>query len=185
MTGAAAANFGAAVRARRAEAGITLDQLASASGVSIGTLSRVERGAMNTSLANAIAIANSLGTTVDVLSMPGQEVVVRRSIDAQMFTDARTGVVRTLIARPSIGAELIQYMLPPHARSPEFAPHGRGTKEILHVTSGAVEVHSGGDDAITLFPGDTAEMPADRDHQLVNSGEGAATIVILIMRPGN
>ena len=42
--------FGAAVRARRAQLGITLDQLAQASGVSPGALSRVERGLLATSL---------------------------------------------------------------------------------------------------------------------------------------
>jgi transcriptional regulator with XRE-family HTH domain len=36
--------FGLAVRARRAQLAITLDQLAQASGVTSGALSRVERG---------------------------------------------------------------------------------------------------------------------------------------------
>ena len=53
--------FGAAVRARRAQLGITLDQLAQASGVSPGALSRVERGLLATSLRNAMAIARGLG----------------------------------------------------------------------------------------------------------------------------
>ena len=41
------AQFGMAVRARRAQLGITLDQLAVASGVSSGALSRVERGLLS------------------------------------------------------------------------------------------------------------------------------------------
>ena len=61
------AAFGAAVRARRAQLGITLDQLAQASGVSPGALSRVERGLLATSLRNAMAIAHGVSSAVFLL----------------------------------------------------------------------------------------------------------------------
>ncbi|MFJ9901100.1 helix-turn-helix domain-containing protein [Streptomyces sp. NPDC091280] len=183
MASGQVSQFGIAMRARRAEAGITLEQLAAACGVSIGTLSRIERSGLNTSLANAVAIATSLGTTVDALLQARQEVSVQRAGDAQTFTDQDSGVVRTLIARPTAAAELIRYTLPAKTSTARFAPHGPGTTEILHVTAGAVTISSGPDEPITLQSGDTAHMPADREHQLSNPAHEPSTIVILIIRP--
>lgn len=58
--------FGQAVRTRRTQLGVTLDQLAETSGVSAAALSRVERGLLSPSLRNAMAIARGLGCELEI-----------------------------------------------------------------------------------------------------------------------
>ncbi|XPP27729.1 MAG: helix-turn-helix domain-containing protein [Leucobacter sp.] len=176
--------FGAAVRRRRAELGITLDQLALASGVSAGALSRIERGTLNTSLQNAAAIAGSLGSALDELLAPAAAPVVLRSGEGQLFADPDTGVQRRLLARPAAGLEVIHYLLPGRAVTADFAAHRPRTLEVFHVIAGSVRVVAGGE-ALTLAPGDTAQLPGDRPHRIENAGDEAAKLILVITTPGD
>ncbi|MFT3799186.1 helix-turn-helix domain-containing protein [Micropruina sp.] len=171
MTDGVPARFGSAVRARRAELGITLDQLADASGVSTGSLSKIERGALNPSLSNALAIAAGLGSDLSELLEQTPEPVVQHEADAQQFIDPDTGVRRTLLAQPSARVRLIRYVIPSHTTTVDFAPHGANTAEIFHVTQGALRVLIDGREPIDLRAGDTVQTPGDRRHRLENPGD--------------
>lgn len=59
--------FGAAVRSRREQAGLTLQQFAEKVGTHFTAISKVERGQRAPSLRLAVDIANALNVTMDVL----------------------------------------------------------------------------------------------------------------------
>lgn len=159
--------FGHAVRARRAELGITMDQLAEASGVSRGTLSRIENNALSTSLANAIAIAGALSSDLSALLSPPRATFVPAG-DAPTYTDD-AGISRTSLARPDPGIELIKFVIPPKATSAQFAAHAESTSETLHVISGKVTYEFDGQE-YSLETGDTLTARADRPHRFSNPG---------------
>lgn len=100
------AHFGTAVRTRRAQLGITLDQLAQASGVSAAALSRVERGLLSPSLRNALAIAQGLGCELAEL-VARESAHITRAGHNLRFLDEATGIERVALARPSPDVELL------------------------------------------------------------------------------
>lgn len=183
MTSSTQQAFGAAVRSRRAELGITLEQLAQASGVSQGALSRIERGTLNTSLHNALAIASSLGSDLDELvSQPTASTVLRHD-EGQVFIDPDIGTRRKLLARPSAGVELIHYTLPGKTTTPEFSPHRPRTIETCHVLKGTVTIISDDAELVTLKAGDTAQTPGDHRHRMANPGTTEAALILLMASP--
>lgn len=180
MTSTRARRLGPAIRARRAELGITLDQLAVACGVSRGTLSRIENNALSTSLANALAIAAALSVDLSELLDEPESLLVRAD-EATRFTDG-SGIVRTALAQPSPGIQLISYEVPPAASSADLAAHRNLTQEILHVLSGRV-VYEVDNARYVLAPGDTLTVRADRSHRLHNPGDEPAVLHMLTVTP--
>ena len=87
--------FGQAIRARRNQLGITLEQLAQVSSVSTGALSKIERGLLSPSLRNAVAIAHALGCEINDL-LPTQTTAIHRQQDHLLVTDATNGIVHQL-----------------------------------------------------------------------------------------
>mgnify|MGYP002577641217 CR=1 FL=1 len=67
MTHATRKNVGQRVRALREESNLTQEQLAEKIGVSIETISSIERGIKMPRLQNFVAIANQLGVSADEL----------------------------------------------------------------------------------------------------------------------
>lgn len=176
-------SFGSAVRVRRAELGITLEQLAQASGVSTGSLSRLERGALNPSLQSAVAIATALGNDVSELIDSTPALSVLRHDEGQVYVDPDTGIHRKLLARPTAGIEVIHYTLPGHTTTAEFAPHRAKTTETFHILGGTISIISDGVELVRLSTGDTAHTPGDHYHRIENSEDEEATLLIVTISP--
>ena len=174
--------FGAAVRARRAQLGITLDQLAQASGVSPGALSRVERGLLATSLRNAMAIAQGLGCELGELVQSAPSAQITRAGENLRFVDEASGVERLALASPSAGVNLVHYRFPPHAVSSHFAAHRAGTREVFHVLEGSIEVFTA-QEQVLLHVGDTATLVVDSEHRLANASDQPARLLLLVLSP--
>lgn len=180
MDQSAASHFGAAVRARRAELGITMEQLATASGVSRGTLSRIENNELTTSLANAVSIADALGSDLSDL-LAGPDALLVRAADAAAYTDP-SGIRRTSLARPVPGVEVIRYMIPAGASSVEFAAHAPRSVETVHLISGCL-TYRRDDQIYDLAQGDTLVIRADTAHSFTNPGTGTAVAHLISTTP--
>lgn len=171
--------FGAAVRTRRQQLGVTLDQLAIISGVSAAALSRVERGLLSPSLRNALAIARGLGCELHELT--GKQVAeITRAGDNLLYRDEQTGIERLALARPSPDLELLLYTVPPGTRSANFAAHRSGTREIFHLLSGALEIHTA-HETLSLNTGDTATLWVDTEHWFRSIGDEPARIILTVL----
>ncbi|MBF5007696.1 helix-turn-helix domain-containing protein [Diaphorobacter caeni] len=174
--------FGLAVRSRRSQLGITLDQLAEASGVSPGALSRVERGLLGASLRNALAIARGLGCELGELIQSEGEVQITRKGEHRRYVHEESGVERLALAHPSPGLELVQYSLPPGAKSTHFSAHRAGTREVFHILEGDVRVWIG-QESVLLNAGDTAVLDMDTEHRFANEGRKIARLMLLVIAP--
>jgi len=172
--------FGSAVRQRRLELGIKLDQLAESSGVSAAALSRLERGMLSPSLRNALAIAKGLGCELAEL-IQEDNAEITRSGENLKFVDEETGIVRLALARPSPAVELLAYHVPHGAVSARFSAHISGSKETFHVITGDLEIHAG-EQVIQLAAGDTATVKGDCEHWFLNNGAGPVHFILTILR---
>lgn len=172
--------FGVAVRQRRLELGITLDQLADSSGVSAGALSRIERGMLGPSLRNAVSIAKGLGCDLSEL-IQEENAEITRAGENLRFEDEATGIVRLALARPSPAVELLSYQVPPGASSARFSAHIAGSKEIFHIVKGTLEIHAG-EQVFLLGAGDTATVRVDCEHWFLNPGKEGVYFILTILR---
>jgi len=153
---------------------LTLEQLASASGVSRSMLSQIERGQANPTLAVTYRIAEAFGMTIgELIDQPWMSSSIERvhgDDPNNLFRSDGECTIRTLSplhiekkiefyeVRLTAGAKLMS------------APHFEGTKELLTVVSGTAEIHSG-DSIVRLSTSDSAHYRADLAHSIVNSGD--------------
>ena len=177
------------VKGLRKSKGLTLEQLASLSGVSRSMLSQIERGAANPTLGVAFRIAQafgmSLGDLVDVPSGPGRIDVVRSNDRSSLFRNDEQCRIRTLSPlHLEKDVEFYELTLKVGG-SLVSAPHFEGTREFLTVEQGSVRLTSG-EETTELGQGDSAHYPADVQHRIDNLGPGEAVafLVDIYGRPG-
>jgi len=177
------------VRSLRKSKSLTLEQLASLSGVSRSMLSQIERGAANPTLGVAFRIAQafgmSLGDLVDVPSTTGRIDVIHAEDRSSLFRDDENCRIRTL-SPLHLEKDVEFYELTLKAGgSLVSAPHFEGTREFLTVEEGHVRLTSG-EESSELQQGDSAHYPADVPHRIdnVGPGEAVAFLVDIYGRPG-
>ncbi|MGM0703212.1 MAG: helix-turn-helix domain-containing protein [Pseudomonadota bacterium] len=158
----------------RKKRGLTLEQLAAASGVSRSMLSQIERGRANPTLAVTLRIAQAFGLNIgELVDQPwtASRIEVVRSDDAsQLFRDDRDCRIRTLSPlHLEKSVEFYEVRLAPNARL-HSAAHFEGTRELLTVTQGRAVVEAG-DNRCELGPGDSAHYHADLEHTIANVGD--------------
>ena len=155
----------------RKRRGLTLDQLASACGVSRSMLSQIERGRANPTLAVTLRIAQAFGLSIgDLVDQPwtASTIEVVRGDDAtHLFRDDRECRIRTLSPlHLEKHVEFYELRIAPRA-SLQSAPHFEGTRELLTITSGSARVVAGDSDC-RLAAGDSAHYHADQEHVIEN-----------------
>ncbi|MEM1112168.1 MAG: XRE family transcriptional regulator [Pseudomonadota bacterium] len=170
----AALRLGERVIELRQRSGFTLDQLASASGVSRSMLSQIERGQANPTLAVTFRIAQafglSIGELVDDPSAGSSIEVIRGSDPGYLFRDDEDCQIRTLSPlHMEKNMEFYEVVLGPGGELVS-SPHFEGTRELLTVASGSARVVSGGSESI-LDAGDSAHYRADLEHTISATGE--------------
>lgn len=167
---------GARLRACRKAQGLTIEQVAAATGLTRGFLSRVERDETSPSV-------STLVTLCQVLSLPV----------GSLFEDADTEVVR-LTEAPKInmgGHDVIDRLITPRAQSKvqvlrsHLEPGANGGDdlytincdvEVLHVVSGKVTVEFTGGTQ-TLTAGDTLTFSGREPHNWHNPGPSPAEVL--------
>ncbi len=158
----------------RKKRGLTLEQLASASGVSRSMLSQIERGQANPTLAVTYRIAEAFGMTIgELIEQPWRSSSIERvhgDDPNNLFRSDGECTIRTLFPlHMEKNIEFYEVRLAADA-SLTSAPHFEGTKELLTVVSGAARLQSG-DSQCSLSAGDSAHYRADLAHCIANCGK--------------
>lgn len=163
------------LRHKRKLRGMSLDDLARASGVSRAALSQVETCKTNPTVGLLWKIAVGLGVPfADLLGQPKSGVSVLRRADAQVLRSL-DGKLESRPLTPAGASTLVEiYELRLAARSTHTSEaHAPGTHEFLIVLSGALRLRVDGE-VLELTAGDTVSFPADRPHSYENSGASEA-----------
>ncbi|MFU8875735.1 helix-turn-helix domain-containing protein [Micromonospora sp. SL4-19] len=164
---------GQEVRRRRQEAGMTMQQLADASGVSVRMLSHIELGEANPSLVTVAKVAHALGTDFASLARetrPGSLVVNAPGTATGIWSSAAGShaVLSTASTlRPS--AALWDWILVP-GDSYQAEPDPHGSEELFLVISGVLTLIADGHDDTVLDTGASARLATDRDYGYRNDG---------------
>jgi transcriptional regulator with XRE-family HTH domain len=177
-----ARRVGVQLREKRKARGLSLDELAVASGVSRAALSQIELSKSNPSLGVLWKIAVGLGIPFsELIGGSGQAVSVLRRSDAQVLRSA-DGKMESRPLSPAGSNPWVEvYELRLAARASHGSdPHADGTREIVVVLSGALNMRIG-NDLHELGPGDSISFRADQAHAYENPGASEARYHDLII----
>jgi XRE family transcriptional regulator, regulator of sulfur utilization len=179
--------LGKQVQDLRAERGMTLQDLAGASAVSVSMLSAVERGQKAATVTVLDRIAAGLGLALPTLiTLAGDgSVIVRRAAEQDVIEEPG-GWQRTVLTPvvPGVNFEWIRVTLPAGCDPGWYPAYASGSHEFVAVDSGLLRLRLDHRE-IDLGAGDSVYFAADVRHRYANPGTGPCTyqVAAIIMRP--
>lgn len=155
-------------RRLRARRGLSLAQVARATGVSVGFLSALERGQMQSSVATLRRIARFYGTNILSLFDAAQDNprLVRR--DQRKILETTPDVRMELLAWGHTAMEPHLFRIKPGGGSGESYEHEG--EEFLHVLRGEFEIWLNSSENYRLKPGDSLYFESSTPHRWKNPG---------------
>lgn len=178
-------NLGKRVKKLRADRGWSLEELATASGVSRSMLSEIEREKANPTLTVTFRIARAFGLTLQELieaaeASASKIQVIRADDRAQVYRSDKQCEIRTLSPlNLEKDVEFYEVRLRPGGAL-RSQPHFEGTREFLTVEEGTVRIESD-QDAEDLAKGDSGTYRVDVPHAIVNTGKDEALVFLVVI----
>lgn len=172
------------LRQLRGERGWSLDDVATRSGVSRATLSRIENGEVSPTTAVLGRLCTAYGVTLSRLMVQveqGFTPVITHAAQA-VWTDPETGFTRRTVSPPAGGltGEVIECRLPPGTRIAYAAPSRPGIEHHLVMVEGRLDITQNGRRAL-LGPGDCLRWKAAGESLFVTLPDSAARYLILLV----
>ena len=170
-------HVGKKIRDLRLRRGLTVQQLATASGLSKGFISQVENDHTSPSLTTLADISKALEVSVAYLVTDEDPTpfVVRASERRRISVGGAIGFVEVLSAHPKRNVEMLMVDFPPGANGDDKRHYHHGEECVL-VLEGRLRVLCG-EHEFVLESGDSIHYDGRIPHALVNAGEGKARIV--------
>ncbi|MFE9333253.1 XRE family transcriptional regulator [Streptomyces sp. NPDC006925] len=165
---------GPRLRALRRRRGLTLAQLAAATGVSESTLSRLESGRRRATLELLLPLTRAYDVPLDDL------VGAPRTGDPRIHLKPirRFGMVLVPLSRRPGGTHAFKMIIPARPEPLEPAPQTHEGFEWLYVLDGRLRLVLGERDLV-LPPGEAAEFDTSRPHWLGSADGGTVELLIL------
>jgi transcriptional regulator with XRE-family HTH domain len=172
--------LGRKIRDLRLRRGLTVQQLAEATGLSKGFVSQVENGRTSPSLATLQDLARSLETSVAYLVVEEDLVpyVVRRAERPSMSVNGSGSRVEVMSAQPRRNLELLHAELPPGVSMGHKRQFHHGEEVVLCV-EGRISL-SCGDHVVMLDAGDSCHFDGRVPHSIENAGLTTARLFIAL-----
>ncbi|NDV86519.1 helix-turn-helix domain-containing protein [Aurantimonas aggregata] len=163
--------IGIAVRARRKELGITVADLASATGLSLGMLSKIENGNISPSLTTLQSLARALGLPITAFFRTYEQVRNAVFVPAGEGVElerrgTRAGHQYNLLGHiheNTSGVTVEPYLITLTTGSDVFPTFQHAGMEFLHMLEGEI-VYRHGDQRFHMRPGDSLFFDADAPH---------------------
>jgi transcriptional regulator with XRE-family HTH domain len=169
----------------RSSRGLTLEQLASATGVSRAMISRIERGESSPTAALLGRLCAGLDITMSSLFQalePKPSPLARKS-DQPVWRDPETGYIRRTVAPAGGTQEIVHVRLPAGAKvAYPAASYGSSEHHIL-LLDGALEFGNGVQ-VFRLEPGDCLRVPEAAPSWYRNPGRRVVEYLVLLVRSG-
>jgi len=172
--------LGKKIRDVRLRRGLTVQQLAEASGLSKGFISQVENDRTSPSLATLRDLARALETSVAYLVVEEEQQphVVRATERPRVAVGGNTSRVEVLSAQPKRNLELLMAELPPGLSAGDKRHYHHG-EECVVCLEGRISI-SCGDYSTVLEAGDSCHYDGRTPHAVENAGPGTARVLIAI-----
>jgi len=170
--------LGRKIRDLRLRRGLTVQQLAEASGLSKGFISQVENDRTSPSLATLRDLAMALETSVAYLVVEEDQVphVVRKAERPRVQVGGNTSRVEVLSAQPKRNLELLMAELPPGLNAGDKRHYHHG-EECVVVLEGRIRLTCGSQ-VLLLESGDSCHYDGRVPHAVENCGSGTARLLI-------
>jgi DNA-binding transcriptional MerR regulator/quercetin dioxygenase-like cupin family protein len=162
-------------RRLRANRGLSLAQVAKATGVSVGFLSALERGQMRSSIATLRRIARFYRMNILSLFEPAQENPRLVKPGQRKVLEASPGVRMELLAWGHTAMEPHLFRIKPGGGSGESYSHEG--EEFLHVLRGDFEIWLDGKEHYALKQGDSLYFESSTPHRWRNPGKREAWVL--------
>ncbi len=167
----------ALLRAVRRERGLTLEELAAATGLTKSYLSKVERELSTPSIAVALKVARALDVDVGRLFCDGaasEKIAVDRAGPAP-------GVRYRALGAALLGKSMSPFVVRPAEHAAEDPHPEHAGQEFVFVHAGNIELEYG-DRTLTLGAGDSAYFDASISHRIRAVGGRSAEVVVVATR---
>jgi DNA-binding transcriptional MerR regulator/quercetin dioxygenase-like cupin family protein len=162
-------------RRLRARRGLSLAQVARATGVSVGFLSSLERGQMRSSVATLRRIARFYRTNIlSLFETAGETPRLVRPAQRKIL-ETNAGVRMELLAWGNTAMEPHLFRVKPGGGSGESYSHEG--EEFLHVLRGAFEIWLGHGEHYHLKTGDSLYFESSTPHRWRNPGRAEAWLL--------
>ncbi|MFI5372448.1 MAG: helix-turn-helix domain-containing protein [Candidatus Eisenbacteria bacterium] len=173
-------HVGRKIRDLRLRRGLTVHQLATASGLSKGFISQLENGITSPSLASLTGLATVLGTSIAYLVASDSEAmcVVRRTERRRIEVGGNASRVESLTPGTVRNLDVVMAELPPGLTAGDKQHYHQG-EEFLLCVEGRIRVTCAGQVA-ELDEGDAAHFDGRAPHAVENVGERTARIIIVV-----
>jgi transcriptional regulator with XRE-family HTH domain len=173
-------HIGRKIRDLRLRRGLTVHQLATASGLSKGFISQLENGITAPSIASLTGLASVLDTSIAYLVAPDSETmcVVRRSERRRIEVGGNASRVESLTPATVRNLDVVMAELPPGLSAGDKMHYHQG-EEFLMCLEGRIRVTCAGQVA-ELDEGDAAHFDGRAPHAVENVGNGTARLIIVV-----
>lgn len=176
-------HVGERLRALRQERGLSLAELADATGISTSFLSLVETGRSDITLGRLMLLVKFFDTSVEELlpDSPSLDASLVRAVERRHVPSPAEGMDVYLLS-PDTNRTMMPLIVlfEPEAGLAEYASHDG--EEFLHVIEGALEVTVDGE-GVTLEAGDSFYFVAEHPHTLRNVFDGTTRIFAVVSPP--
>ncbi len=160
---------GVRFRRLRQRKGLSLAQVARATGVSVGFLSALERGQMRASIATLRRIARYYGTNILSFFEPAANNSRVVGPQERKVLETTKGVRMELLAWGNTAMEPHLFRVKPGAGSGDSYTHEG--EEFLHILRGEFEIWLNSDEHYRLKPGDSLYFQSSTPHRWRNPGK--------------
>ncbi|MEX3957013.1 XRE family transcriptional regulator [Trinickia symbiotica] len=173
-----APNLGGKIRALRQRLKRTLDETATAAGISKPFLSQVERGLATPSLTSLAGIAHALGVQLQYfVDTPSEERTVRRAEQLRFFSFAGSANLFARLTSSSVGSQLESLLVKLPAgqkKASEVTTHAG--EEFVYLIEGELQLTLEGK-TFSLRTGDSAHYESTVPHSWANTGSVETTLL--------
>lgn len=174
--------IGPRLRRARHHQGLTLEQIAKATGLSKSFLSQLERDGTSASVASLFKICRFLRISVASLLEPSGFITVRKG-DRPTSSFGEVGVVDHLLTPPEERAlQVIETHIEPGGTAGEKLWSTDADVDCMYVTSGRLEVRFA-DRTVELNEGDSLTLSPREPHTWRNPSSSRPTVVIFALTP--
>jgi transcriptional regulator with XRE-family HTH domain len=173
---------GARVRSLRRERGLTIEQLAAATGLTKGFISQLERDRTAPSLSSIARICDALGVRLShIFERDPEPAIVRRS-DRVSADSSFPTVNHLLSSRDEERFQAIESVVAPGAGAGEELSSLPGEMEFVYVLAGTLELQVG-EETHVLEEGDAITYPLAKPHTWRNASATKELRVLWVSVP--
>ncbi|WP_275778365.1 cupin domain-containing protein [Paenarthrobacter sp. Y-19] len=172
--------IGSRIRAARQAQRLTIEQVADATGLTKGFLSRVERDLTSPSVASLVTLCQVLSVSVGDLFAAPETHLTRRDDGPRISLGGQGIVERLLTARSERRLQILQATIEPRGRGENELYAVDCDVDVLHVVKGRIKLILTNEE-YDLEEGDTLSFPGREPHTWINPTDDTVEVLWVLV----